>query len=82
MINRPADALEIMVFITTAFGLKMSYATRLEQAFMKRLVIKMTNVPATRKLTLKFVNYLLVFFLYILKINKISLRESCLNSGN
>jgi hypothetical protein len=53
---QPAVALAITVFITMWFGYIRSYPTFAEQAFMNNVVIRMSSVPLTSKLTFWFVN--------------------------
>ena len=50
MIKRPDVPLEIIVFMTTMFGSKMSYATKDEHAFIKHDVMRIIRVPDTKKL--------------------------------
>lgn len=71
MMNNPDDPLEMIVFMTTLFGSNISYATKLEQAFINREQMRMIRVPPTRKLIFICENYRVMFSLYISKISAI-----------
>ena len=81
MTRRPEAPLEMIVFRTTLFCLLRLYAINVEQAFIKRDVIKITRVPATKKLMLKLVNCRFFSALINLNIIRICALFSCLNSG-
>ena len=70
--RRPDVAAEMTVFMTMRFGLISSVdIVMLAPAFMNNMVMRMTRVPATSKLTLLAKNVLFKFYLYILNISEI-----------